>query len=51
MWYKEFDTYVLSLEFENSKVDHFVHYKSDGDHFLFISLYVDDMLFIGKDKL
>lgn len=50
MWYQKFDTYVLSLGFERSKSDHYVYYKSDGDHFLFIALYVDDMLFIGKGK-
>jgi len=50
MWYQKFDTYVLSLGFEHSKSDHYVYYKYDGDHFLFVALYVDDILFIGKGK-
>jgi hypothetical protein len=50
MWYQKFDTYVLSLRFEHSKLDHCVYYKTNGDHFPFIALYVDDMLFIGKGK-
>ena len=33
-----------------SKSDHCVYFKSDGDGFLVIALYVDDMLFIGKGK-
>jgi hypothetical protein len=27
-----------------------VYYKQDGDHFLVISLYVDDMLLFGNSK-
>ena len=50
MWYQKFDAYVLSLRFECSKSDQCVYYKSDGDHFLFIVLYVEDMLFFGKGK-
>ena len=30
-----------------SKSDHYVYFKFDGDSFLVISLYVDDMLFIS----
>ena len=51
MWYQKFDTYVFNLGFECSKSDHCVYYKTNGDHFLFIALYVDDMLFIGKGKV
>ena len=50
MWYQKFDTYVLSLGFVWSKFNHYVYFKSDGDGFLVIALYVDDMLFIGKGK-
>ena len=50
MWYQKFDTYMLSLGFVRSKSDHYVYFKSDGDGFLVITLYVDDMLFIGKGK-
>jgi hypothetical protein len=50
MWYQKFDTYVLILGFEHCKSDCCVYYKTNGDHFLFITLYVDDMLFIGRGK-
>ena len=50
MWYQKFDTYVLNLGFVRSKSNHCIYYKSDGDYFLVIALYVDDMLFIGKGK-
>ena len=50
MWYQKFDTYVLSLGFVWSKSNHCIYFKSNGDHFLIIALYVDDMLFIGKGK-
>ena len=33
-----------------SKSDHCIYFKSDGDGFLVIALYVDDMLFIIKGK-
>ena len=50
MWYQKFDTYVLSLGFVWSKSDHCVYFKSNGDVFLIIALYLNDMLFIGKGK-
>jgi hypothetical protein len=50
MWYQKFDPYALSFGFEHSKSDHCVYYKTDGDRFLFIALYVDDTLLIGREK-
>ena len=50
MWYQNFDTCILGLGFVRSKVDHCVHYKQVGDHFINIVLYVDDMLLIGNNK-
>lgn len=44
------DYFVLSLRFLRSKLDHHVYYKQDGRHFLFITLYVYDMLFLGNNK-
>jgi len=41
---------VLSLGFVRSKLDHCVYYKIEKGHLLIISLYVDDMLFIGNGK-
>jgi hypothetical protein len=50
MWYQKFDTYILGLGFSRSKVDHCVYSKLVGDHFIYVVLYVDDMLLIGNNK-
>jgi hypothetical protein len=48
MWYQKFDTYNLSLGFVRSKVDHCIYSKEEGGHFIYVVLYVDDMLLIGN---
>ena len=50
IWYQNFDTYILGLGFSRSKVDHCVYFKLVGDHFIYIALYVADMLLIGNNK-
>jgi hypothetical protein len=50
MWYRKFDTYMLGLGFIRSKEDHCVYFKLIGDHFIYLVLYVDDMLLIGNNK-
>jgi hypothetical protein len=50
MWYQKFDTYILGLGFSRRKVDHCVYFKLVGDHFIYVVLYVDDMLLIGNNK-
>jgi hypothetical protein len=50
MWYQKFDTYILGLGFKRSKADHCVYFKLVGDHFIYVVLYVDDMLLIGNNK-
>jgi hypothetical protein len=50
MWYQKFDTYMLGLGFTRSKEDHCVYFKLIGDHLIYLVLYVDDMLLIGKNK-
>lgn len=50
MRYQKYDSYVLSLGFMRSKLDHCVYYKIEDDQILIIALYVDDMLFIGNNK-
>jgi hypothetical protein len=49
MWYQKFDIYILSFGFVRSKVDHYIYSKEEGGHFIYVSLYVDDMLLIGKN--
>jgi hypothetical protein len=48
MWYQKFDTYILSLGFLRSKVDHYIYSKEEGGCFIYVALYVDDMLLIGN---
>jgi hypothetical protein len=50
MWHKKFDTYMLGLGFTRSKEDQCVYLKLIGDHFIYLVLYVDDMLLIGNNK-
>jgi len=49
MWYQNFNTYVQRIGFVRSKVDHCVYYKQVGEHFIYVVLYVDDMLLAGKN--
>jgi hypothetical protein len=50
MWYQKFDTYMLGLGFKRRKEDHYVHFRLIGDHLIYLVLYVDDMLLIGRNK-
>jgi hypothetical protein len=49
MWYQNFDKYILGLGFLRSKVDHCVYSKQVGNHFIYVVLYVDDMLVVGNN--
>jgi hypothetical protein len=49
MWYQNFDTCILSLGFVRSKVDHFIYSKEDGGRFIYVTLYVDNMLLIENN--
>jgi hypothetical protein len=46
MWYQNFDTYIPSLEFVRSKVDHCVYSKEESSHFIYVDLYVYDKLLV-----
>ena len=50
MWYQKFDTFIQGLGFTKRKVDHCVYFKLIGDRFIYLVLYVDDMLLVGNDK-
>jgi hypothetical protein len=50
MWYQNFDTYIMRLGFSRGKFDHYVYFKLVGNHFIYVVLYVDDMLLIGNNK-
>jgi hypothetical protein len=49
MWYQKFDTHILSFGFVRRKYDHCIYSKEEGEHFIYVSLYVDDMLLIGNN--
>ena len=49
MLYQKFDTYILSLVFVRSKVDHCIYSKEEYGCFIYVTLYVDDMLLIGNN--
>jgi hypothetical protein len=49
MWYQHFNTYILSLGFVRKKVDHYIYSKDEGGSFIYVALYVDNMLLIGKN--
>ena len=49
MWYHVFDTYIVSLGFVRSNVDHCIYSKEEGGCFIYVALYVDDMLLIGNN--
>ena len=44
-----FDTYILGLGFVRSRDDHCVYSKQIGNHFIYVWLYVDDMLLVGNN--
>jgi hypothetical protein len=46
MWYQKFDTYILGLGFVRSRADHCVYSKQVANHFIYVVLYVDDMLLV-----
>jgi hypothetical protein len=49
MWYHKFDTYILSFGLVKRKVYHCVYSKEEGGYFIYVALYVDDMLLIGNN--
>jgi hypothetical protein len=49
MWYQKFNTYILSLGFVRSKVDHYIYSKEEDGNLIYVALYVDDMLLIGNN--
>ncbi|KAG8480232.1 hypothetical protein CXB51_024818 [Gossypium anomalum] len=50
-WYKRFDSFMTSHDFKRSSLDSCVYFKKNSDgSFVYILLYVDDMLIAAKDK-
>ena len=50
-WYKRFDSFMTSHDFKRSNFDSCVYFKCyDDQSFLYLQLYVDDMLIAAKDR-
>jgi hypothetical protein len=49
MWYQKFDMYILSLGFVKIKDDHCIYPKEEAGCFIYVALYVDDMLLIENN--
>ncbi|KAG8485684.1 hypothetical protein CXB51_019017 [Gossypium anomalum] len=50
-WYKRFDSFMTSHDFKRSSFDSYVYFKKNSDgSFVYLLLYVDDMLIAAKDK-
>lgn len=51
-WYKRFDTFMLKKGYSRSKYDCCVYFrKLCGDAYIYLLLYVDDMLIASKSKV
>jgi len=48
-WYLKFDEVATSLGFEENKVDQCIYLKVSGSKFIFLVLYVDDILLASND--
>ncbi|KAG8497424.1 hypothetical protein CXB51_008733 [Gossypium anomalum] len=50
-WYKRFDSFTASHDFKRSSLDSCVYFKKNSNgSFVYLLLYVDDMLIAAKDK-
>ncbi|KAG8486221.1 hypothetical protein CXB51_019619 [Gossypium anomalum] len=50
-WYKRFDSFMTSHDFKRNSLDSCVYFKKNSDgSFVYLLLYVDDMLIATKDK-
>jgi hypothetical protein len=49
MWYQKFDKYILSLGFVRSKDDQCMYPKKEDGCFIYVAVYVDNMLLIGNN--
>ncbi|KAG8478019.1 hypothetical protein CXB51_027833 [Gossypium anomalum] len=50
-WYKRFDSFMTSHDSKRSSLDTCVYFKKNSDgSFVYLLLYVDDMLIAAKDK-
>jgi len=48
-WYHKFHQVILSFDFEVNLVDDYMYHKFKGSTFIFLILYVDDILLATND--
>ena len=49
MWYQKFGMYIQGFGFVRSWLDNCVYNSKFNDHFIYVVLYVDDMLFVKNN--
>jgi reverse transcriptase-like protein len=49
-WYKGFDSFMIGQGYTRSQYDHCVYFKQFDGVYLYLLLYVDDMLIASRDK-
>ncbi|KAJ9557382.1 hypothetical protein OSB04_011996 [Centaurea solstitialis] len=49
-WYKKFDAVMTNFGFEENKLDECIYSKTNGSNFIFLILYVDDILLATNSK-
>ena len=50
MWYQKFDKYIQDLGFVKNQDHQYVYWKKVNGHFIYVVLYVDDML-LAKNNM
>ena len=51
-WYKRFDDFMLRIEFHRCNFDHYVYFREvRKGTFIYLLIYVDDILLLAKKKL
>ncbi|CAJ2663992.1 unnamed protein product [Trifolium pratense] len=50
-WYSKIESYFCQEKFDKCQNEHTLFVKQDGDKILIVSLYVDDLIYTGNDKM
>ena len=49
MWHRKYETFIMRLGFSRSRANNYVYSKQVGDDFIYVLLYVDDMLLVRNN--
>lgn len=50
-WFNRIEGYFLREGFKKSSYDHTLFVKKEQDKIIFVSLYVDDLIYVGNDHV